>query len=171
MIIPLNTTKYKNQNILIDDEDYDKFKKYTWTLYSTPRHNSIYVVATYAAINNYESVRLHRLIMNAKSGEIVDHINGNALDNRKCNLRVTSASGNNKNAKKRKNAVGSLYKGVSKVKRKHNTIMWIVQIQANKIHYRFGPFTTELEAAKAYNEAAIKYFGEFAHLNTIPEVA
>ncbi len=162
MIINLNTTKYGPQAIIIDDEDFEKYAKHTWTLYSTKRHSSIYVVATYTKRNNYESVRLHRLIMNAKPGEIVDHMNGNGLDNRKSNLRITNSTGNNQNVRKRKNALTSKYKGVHQVKTK-----WIAQIQFQKKKINLGMFKTEVEAAEAYNKAALTLFKEFAKLNII----
>lgn len=167
MIIKMNTPKYGERSVLIDDDDYGLVSKYTWTLWSTKRHTSIYVVTTRSKTNGPQQ-RLHRLIMNAKPGQLVDHINGNALDNRKENLRVTNSAGNNKNAKKRRNARTSSYKGVHKSNRPEYTKKpWIAQIQVNGKKKNLGYYTTELEAAEAYNKAATETFGEFAVLNNV----
>lgn len=164
--VMISSPKYGYKVELFDDEDEALFLAYNWYIYSTPRHNSFYVVT--GMRKNYH--RFHRLIMKAQKGEIVDHINGNALDNRRANLRITNASGNNKNATKRRNARTSKFKGVHEIKkRKVSGICWLAQIQCNKRKISLGGFLTEIEAAKAYNKAAIKLFGEFAKLNEIKE--
>ncbi len=98
---------------------------------------------------------------------MVDHINGNGLDNRKCNLRVTNSTVNNQNARKRKNAVTSKFKGVHKISNIKYTKRWVAQIRVNKKHHHLGYHLTELEAAKAYNEAVLKYFGVNFPLNKL----
>lgn len=158
----LETNKFGKQIVLLDDEDAWLMQTYRWYLWSTPRHNGIYVVASECEQNPKEIQykRLHQLIMKA-DGKLVDHINGNPLDNRKQNLRVTTSSGNNKNARKRKNALGK-YKGVHFSSRENK---YKAQIQCDGTKYNLGTFVDELSAAKAYDRKAKELFGEFAKLN------
>lgn len=101
--------------------------------------------------------------MKVVSGEVVDHINGDGLDNRKCNLRVCNRAQNGGNSKLRSNNKSG-YRGVSRYK---NTL-WQVHISAGGAAKRYlGVFKDIKEAAKAYNIAALEYFGEFARLNKI----
>lgn len=118
--------------------------------------------------NKYTSKteRVHRVITGALPNEIVDHINGNTLDNRECNLRVTNKLGNNKNRWKwgtRKTS--SIYKGVTFNKK---TNCWQASIMSNRVtRYLGANFATEADAAKAYNKAAKELHGDFARLNVI----
>lgn len=106
--------------------------------------------------------RLHRLIVSVPFNAQVDHINGNTLDNRKSNLRLCTCAENNRNRKSR----GGGFKGVTRnAKSKKNP--FIAQIVVNKKHLYLGSFKSEVAAARAYNEAAKKYFGEFAKLNEV----
>lgn len=106
---------------------------------------------------------VHRTIMNASNGMLVDHINHNKLDNRKTNLRICTNQQNQMNRKS--NKVGtSKYKGVSFDK---TFGKWRAAIMFNKKYIHIGRFMCEHEAAKAYNERAKKLFGEFAYLNDI----
>lgn len=110
----------------------------------------------------------HRVIYFLETGEQpegIDHIDGNKLNNHISNLRAANQSENIANSKSRKNST-SKYKGVSKTKSGSN---WIARIAKDGKQIWLGSFFNEKEAAKAYNEAAIKYFGEFAYLNKIEE--
>jgi hypothetical protein len=161
----VKSNRWGTHEVLIDEEDSSLINMYKWHLYSTSRHYGLYVVAH---PNKKEYYRLHRLIMQAKEGDIVDHINGNPLDNRKCNLRITNATGNNMNAKKRKDGLTSKYKGVCKNTTKGPKLHshpYRAQIQANKKKIALGIFKTEEEAAKVYDAKAIELFGEYAKLN------
>jgi hypothetical protein len=102
--------------------------------------------------------------MNPEYGFFVDHINGDTLDNRRENLRVCTRKENNQNCNKRGTLPKSKYKGVVWVKKVGK---WKAQIKSDKKTIYLGYFKDELLAAKAYNSAAILYFGEFARQNKI----
>ncbi len=104
--------------------------------------------------------------LTAKTSETNDHINNDCVDNKKDNLRFCSVLENNRNTRKRKTFRGkktsSKYKGITWYK-KYNK--WLAQIMLNKKQLHLGYYTEEIDAAKAYDESAIKHFGEFAKLN------
>lgn len=117
--------------------------------------------------------KVHRIIYYIETGADplnleIDHINGNKTDNQIKNLRKATTNQNNANAKKRliinKNKCSSVFKGVYWDKRRKK---WHTQLSFKGKTKHIGYFKEEKEAAKAYNEAAIKYFGEFAKLNEI----
>jgi hypothetical protein len=147
---------------LIEDEDFDRVNQYKWFLLGGHKNKQ------YAKTGN--GLLLHRFIMNVdmKSKNVqIDHINGNGLDNRKVNLRLATNQQNNANTSIR-NDNTSGYKGVYyKKDREQRKKKWGAQININKKNISLGYFLTKEEAALAYNEAAIKYFGEFAYLNKV----
>ena len=99
--------------------------------------------------------------MNCPKGYSVDHIDNNPLNNQKYNLRICLLKDNSKNSTKRKNT-SSKYKGVYF---ETGTKKYKANIKVNYKTISLGRFTNEIDAAKAYDAAAIKYFGEFANLN------
>jgi hypothetical protein len=105
---------------------------------------------------------MHRQILNAPDSLIVDHINGNGLDNRKANIRTATYTQNSCNRKKANKDTWSQYKGVTfNAKRKK----WKARIQVHGRKIYLGSFNAETNAAKAYDKAAKKYHKEFAALN------
>lgn len=92
---------------------------------------------------------------------LLDHIDGNGLNNQKSNLRECTYSQNGANRRKNTKTLGR-FKGVSFLRGK-----WMARLQVMKKRLYLGYFTEEIEAAKAYNDAAVKHFGEFAHINQI----
>lgn len=140
---------------LVDDIDYkflDQFGKWQYHL-------------GYAIHNIYGGcIRMHRVIlerMGITNIQHVDHINGNGLDNRRCNLRPATPSQNKCNGPAYKNNIAG-FRGVSWYAR-DNT--WRAAIAQNGMKKHLGYFDDPWKAAQAYNEAAIKYYGEFARLN------
>ena len=85
---------------IVDDEDYDYLNQWKW--YALKRHQSDTWYATrLSSGGKYVRCRihLHRLVMNARYGDVIDHINHDGLDNRKCNLRFCSQKENSQNKK------------------------------------------------------------------------
>lgn len=141
----------KNSFFYIDVEDYHIVDGLRWCF----SHGYV--------TNAYTDTRLHRAIMNACEGEEVDHINGNRFDNRKSNLRICTHKENTRNNTIPSNNTSG-YKGVSWDKFRDK---WKAYIIFDKRMIHLGRFESKTEAAKAYNRAAIKHFGEFAKLNEI----
>lgn len=155
----------KNYKCIVDDEDYERYKDYNWSV-NDYYNKGPYFVRIKQINNKKESIRLHRLIMNAKKGEEVDHIDGNTLDNRKCNLRICTPKENSRNRKRQKNNTTG-YVGVLFVNRKYLIRQFRARIKVDGKIKHLGYFKTREEAALAYNIAAVIYFGEFARLNII----
>jgi len=109
---------------------------------------------------------MHRIIMDAEKGEEIDHRDGNGLNNQRCNLRLCTHRQNLMNRRKTHKRCSSKFRGVSWEKRSGK---WCAQIMIHYRHIHLGYFDDEVLAALAYNEAATKHFGEFAHLNEIDE--
>ena len=103
-----------------------------------------------------EKIRLHRLLLGAKDGDIVDHANRDKLDNRKQNLRIATPSENTQNSKiSKKNKTGFIGVWWDKDRKK-----WEVQIRLNGKSKKIGRFTNLEKAIKARLEAELEYFGE-----------
>lgn len=154
------------QTTIVDDDDYLKFSKYKWGTISNKTHTYV-ARGTRKKGQRYRKILLHREILKAPKNKMVDHINQNTLDNRKENLRLANRANNLQNSKVRSDSQ-SVYKGVSKKISKIGTVSFVarIQISVNKRLF-LGYFKQEIDAAKAYNEAAIKYFGKFAKLNKV----
>ena len=144
---------------LVDDGDFEILNVYQWHI-DKSRHGY------YARRSKKWGVRpMHRVIMGLIKGEghEVDHINGNGLDNRRCNLRICLQSQNAQNRRKIK-LKSSQFKGVTKRK---NYPKWRARIRLSGKLENLGDFDNELQAAAAYNFAAVQKFGEFACLNSV----
>lgn len=158
--------------VIIDDFLCDKIIAFNWHI-KKKSDNDCYVGRERKKSDDYHArtILLHRFLLNAKRGQVVDHINGNTLDNRISNLRIITHSGNCTNRRKSplqtNKKSSSKYKGVSKRYKVSGEIVWQACIRKDKFMY-LGKYNTEIEAAQAYNEAAIKYHGEFARLNKLP---
>lgn len=164
--IPLKNIKKEIINYaLIDDEDFEWLNKYRWCINSqyasrTSRfkENQHKQKAMYMAI---EIMKEHNLYNKNKE---IDHINRNKLDNRKCNLRMATKSQNGYNIKFLKNNTSG-YKGVFRNSNIGAKKRWRAMIQIEKKRIFLGCFSSAIEAAKAYDKAALKHHKEFANLN------
>lgn len=150
-------TLIKGHRVIVSDEDGYLLSAHKWHV---SKSKNTYYARTFI---DGKVVGLHNLIIHPHQGLIVDHINHNGLDNRRCNLRVCTRQENARNALKPLiNGTSSIYKGVSKCPGG-----WSAHIRVEKRTLHLGTFRTEARAAEVYNEAAIKYFGEFACLNIL----
>jgi hypothetical protein len=154
----VSSKKHGDKEIIIDAEDYNKIKYYHWSILCSRKY--FYVITDYAKKRIY----LHRFIFNLKnSNEFIDHKNHNTLDNRKQNLRKCTQAENNRNLLKSSiNTSG--YKGV---RWNEPCKKWAACVKFNRKVYYLGYFKYKKDAAIAYNNGAVKYFGEFARLNEI----
>ena len=141
---------------IVDKQDLDLVSNFSWSLHLNEGQSRRYAQSVNKAAK--ATIRLHQLIASPSPGEVVDHINGDGLDNRRANLRLCSMAENLRNSVSR---IGlSQYKGVSK-----NQQGWTSHIFTNGERYDLGTFAEEVDAAIAYDLAALKLFGEFAGTN------
>ncbi len=152
----------QGQFALVDDEDYDALMKYKW--HATWLKNTNTYCATRCKLKtDKRAIAMHRQIMNDPDGLVVDHINHDTLDNQGHNLRVCSNGQNARNKKLYRNNKSG-FKGVFWRKDKNK---WLASISVNNKQLYLGIFHCKHAAARAYNDAAIKYHGKFAYLNKI----
>lgn len=157
----------KGKSTVVDDCDYDYLVSLgKWC--ADKRSGTIESYYAYKKINKI-TVRMHRLIMECAVGPMpkenfVDHIDGNGLNNCRSNLRICVNKQNVSNQRKANINSTSKYKGVAWHK---GAGKWMAQISPEGKHVYLGLFVLESQAAKAYNEAAVQYFGKFAKLNVI----
>ncbi len=144
---------------IIDDSDFDKVSKYTWYI---GRGN----YATTTTIN-VSGISLHRFIIKPPSDMVVDHIDGDRLDNRKSNLRVCTHSENLKNRIKHDRSGTSKYKGVTY---NRECGKWISRIRVDNVKYGLGSYHNEIDATVSYNIGSVLLSPEFGSLNYIPSI-
>ena len=137
------------QSFIFDPEDFPKVREHQWD------------VSPQGYVSTVGHMRLHRLLTKAPEEAVVDHINGDPSDNRRCNLRITTQSGNLRNSRLRSDSTTG-YKGVSLDKRDG---MYRAYINYKGKQISLGYYDTPEEAAAAYDKAAVFYFGEFARTN------
>lgn len=156
MVIIINSKAHGSHNILFDDCDYSLISQYSWHIVKSG--HSLYC---YSRNSQRKSISMHRLLLGFPN-DLVDHINGNGLDNRKFNLRKCNRRQNARNSRiYSSNKFG--YKGV--VFRDGRYVSKII-LDSGKA-FTIGRFDNAKEAAIAYNETAKKHFGCFARLNEI----
>lgn len=139
----------------VDDEDYDFLNQWAW------QSNGKYVVRQTASNGSFymghEILKRHGFIING----LVDHKDRDPLNNQKGNLRDATRSQNGANSKLQSNNTSG-YRGVGFHRKLQK---WTAEITVRGTHIRLGCFHDPVEAAKAYDKAAKRYFGDFATLN------
>ena len=142
----------QNKVTIVDDEDYTALSQHKW--FAHKRGNNFYAVRR-------PGIRMHREITKVTPGLQIDHINHDSLDNRKCNLRICNTAQNRWNSLPRKNNKSG-FKGVTW---QEEAKKWQARIQKNGCPEYLGLYFCIVKAAKAYDIAARRLFGEFAYLN------
>tara|TARA_Y100000310_G_scaffold328572_1_gene396911 strand:+ start:193 stop:1194 length:1002 start_codon:yes stop_codon:yes gene_type:complete len=169
--------------VLIDKKDWKTLSQYRWSatnchkgrdnqqqfyinaripLPNAPRYQYTHPSGYQRTYMRRKTLAITRLILDAPEGYIVDHINGNTLDNRRHNLRICTYQQNGQNSRSKiKTSHG--YKGISRGKSKTNP--WTVYIRINNKNVNLGSYATKEDAARSYDVAALINFGEFAYTN------
>ena len=147
----------------VDDEDYERVSQYRW------HFDRGYAKAYYydRLIGKLRSMYLHRFVLQPLPGQTVDHANGDGLLNTRANLRVCTDQQNAAHQRRKKSGQ-SQYKGVRRLSSREGrplSTRWVARITVNYQNIHIGCFATEEEAARAYDEAARRYFGDFAAPN------
>jgi hypothetical protein len=142
---------------LVDDADFDWLNQWKWTAHKD-RFDKWYARRLQWTGVIYKTIYMHRLILNASKGAEVDHKDGDGLHNCRRNLRESTHKQNSANQKAKSNTG---YKGVILERGGR----YSAHIYVNRKHITLGRFNNPIDAARAYDEAARKNFGEFAHLN------
>lgn len=155
VFIPLTQGKVT----VIDFDDFEKVREFKW-------HVTVRKKRGYAARNSGHSEGKRRLILLHRElveGAItVDHIDGDGLNNRRYNLRAASYQQNNFAFRRKSSGCSSVFRGVTWDRRLRK---WKAAFQLNRAYNHVGLFMSEVEAAKAYDSAVKKAFGEFAACN------
>lgn len=157
----------KGKVALVDDRDFEELSEYKWHYHGDGDGLKFYAARNKRIENGRYKIRMHSQIMGLEKGSKlqVDHVDGNTLNNCRSNLRVVTNQQNQRNTKKHIKK-SSEYKGIYYNRERQK---WYARIMVDSKYIWLGSFLCELEAAKAYNEAATKHFGEYANLNTINE--
>jgi hypothetical protein len=159
MEIPLTQERFAT----VDKEDFEWLSKFKW--HAHKRGRTWYARRTVESEGLQKTDFMHRAILAHHGHDLtvgeVDHINGDGLDNRKSNLQVISHAENIRKSRTQSNNTSG-FRGVSWHKRDQ---VWSAFIEVNNVRKYLGSFKSKINAALAYDEAARKYFGEFAKLN------
>lgn len=166
-----SSKKFGQLEILVDDEDYERVKKYPWGVLKCVSSDVLYVKSRNVdPLKPRKYFSLHRFILGIDDPKIfVDHRDGDGLNNQRSNLRIASNRENCQNKGKNKNNTTG-FKGVS-IKKDGNLITYQASLGINTSKIRKtiygGRFKTPEEAAIKYNELARIHHGEFAYQNPV----
>lgn len=148
----------KGKATVVDDEDYALYGRLKWRA-GEPRKGTFYAIRGIRTENGRRVLYLHRAILAAKPGEIVDHINRNSLDNRRVNLRICSHA---ENVRNQSGATRNSKSGVRGVSWDKQSKKWHAQIKCNGKNTHLGRFDSIKAAALNYRRASKKLFGAYS---------
>jgi hypothetical protein len=149
----------KGYEAIIDAEDVDLVKGHNWWSEVCFKADGS-LRAVYARSDTSGMQYIHRVIMRADEFHLVDHIDGNGIDCRKSNMRLTANTGNSQNKKINCNNTSG-FKGVTWNKRREK---WEVKIMAYRKKKHIGYYVSLDDAAEAYSKASAIYHGEFGRI-------
>lgn len=149
----------QGKRAIVDDEDFEELNKYKWYFH---HGYAIRKIAIWSE-KKWQTIYMHRDIAQTPKDFFTDHINRDRLDNRKINLRICTYKDNSKNQSKKINNKS----GFIGVHFKKSNKRWCAQISIDNKKTYLGLFDTPELAAMAFNKAAMKHYGEFAHLNKV----
>ena len=147
---------------LVSNKDYRRLSEHKW--YAQPNGATIYAIREIRFNGRSTTERMHRVVLGLPIGRHpdVDHRDSDGLNNQRSNLRTCTRLQNTAHRRKQKNGTTSKYKGVSW----HTQCeKWVCSLRRHGKFIYLGLFQSEEDAARAYDAAAIKHFGEFALLN------
>jgi hypothetical protein len=162
----------RNKIAIVDDEELLRCLAYNWRArHGKTSRPDVWYAETWMRDESGRRivVGLHRFILGAPKGIDIDHRDGDGLNNRRSNLRLATASQNHANmVKQRRMSATSQFKGVTRsnqqIEPRPNS-RWEARIKVNRQKIYLGVFSSEMEAAQAYDCAAVLYFGDFAKPN------
>lgn len=151
----------RGHTVIVSADDAALLQQPGWNVYPNKRYrNRPYISKVDRSGAHHRHIALHRTIAHAPADMIVDHINGNTIDNRRSNLRICTQRQNTQNQRLRPNKK-SRFKGVAKGRGEY----WYASLRIDGKSVRLGRFQDEAIAALAYDAAAEQFFGEFAKTN------
>lgn len=145
---------------VVDTELLERLSKFKWKLDKEGYVSRWWMDSSRKQHAEY----LHIVVNGTPKGLQTDHRNGYKIDNTRRNLRTCTNAQNHANIAKQQTGTSSRWKGVSW--HRHSG-KWRAHITVNQRHKHLGVFHDERSAAQAYNTAAVKFFGDFAHLNSL----
>lgn len=158
--MPIEIKLSQGKVAIVDDEDFEYLNQWKWC--AVKNHGHWYAMRTDVSTSTRFTVFMHRVIMKTPTDLVVDHVDQDGLNNKKDNLRNCTSQQNSLNNSSRYGS--SAYKGVYYNKDRQK---WHARIITNKKRVHLGFFTTEEEAALAYNNAVIESGNIFIPINTI----
>jgi hypothetical protein len=151
----------KGYAAVVDDADFERLSHFMWRVLDNPKKRTKYATTIIkVGPKRYRTVLMHRMILNAQSGRLVDHWDGDGLHNWRTNLRYCSNRQNAQN-KRGDRETTSQFKGVHLMRNGK----WRSSINTEEGKKHIGVFVRELDAATAYDAAARRCFGAFARTN------
>lgn len=149
----------KGHVAIVDDEDYERLMQGgSWCAAEQRDGTYVYAVRAIKRGSTWTTQRMHSFLT---GWPYVDHANGNALDNRRANLRPANQTQNNANQRRNKTNTSG-FRGVTWHR---GAAKWVAQIHVHKKNHYLGLYESPIEAARAYDEAAREHFGAFARPN------
>lgn len=157
MELIINSPKHGQFTVLYDDQDHEMISQYTWSIRKRPTN-----IYAYPNVRKLSNMGMHNMVMGRK---MIDHINGNGLDNRRSNLRFATHQENVRNKCSTRGS-STRFKGVCYCKKKDT---YVVTITVKNQPVKSTTTRNLYKAALIYNKWATCFFGEFAWLNKLTE--